>query len=122
MKKILIVEDSSLLRNDLKRMLESIPDLLLVGEAEDYSDAVNINYEQKPDIILLDIDLKAGTGLDVLTNIKNGVSKPVVIMFTNYSEPAFRKTTKQLGADFFFDKSDDINGLIELLKTLSSRH
>ncbi len=114
----MIVEDSSLLRDNLKKMIYSIPDLLLVGEAYDYSGAVKINNEQKPDIVLLDIDLKAGNGLEVLASIKNGTTQPVVIMFTNYSESAYRKITKELGADFFFDKSDDISGLIESLRVL----
>jgi DNA-binding NarL/FixJ family response regulator len=120
LKKILLVDDSSLLRNNLKKILVSIPTLQLVGEAVDSDSAIKLNNEQKPDIIILDIDLLKGNGIEVLTRIKNEPHLPIIIMFTNYSESAFRKATKKLGADYFFDKSDDINGLIEVLKNLSA--
>jgi len=120
LKKILLVDDSSLLRNNLKKILISIPNLKLVGEALDSDSALRLNNELKPDIIILDIDLLQGNGIEVLTKIKKEPHLPIIIMFTNYSENAFRKATTKLGANYFFDKSDDINGLIEVLKNLSA--
>lgn len=120
LKKILIIDDSSLLRNNLKKIFISIPNLKLVGEAVDSDSAIRLNNELKPDIIILDIDLLQGNGIEVLTRIKNEPHLPIIIMFTNYSENAFRKATAKLGANYFFDKSDDINGLIEVLKNLSA--
>lgn len=116
----MLVDDSSLLRNNLKKILVSIPTLQLVGEAVDSDSAIRLNIEQKPDIIILDIDLLKGSGINVLTSIKNEAHLPTIIMFTNYADNAFRKATAKLGASYFFDKSDDINDLIEVLKNLSA--
>ena len=120
MKNILLVDDSSLLRNNLKRIISSIPELNLVGEALDSTTALRLVYQLKPDILILDIDLIQGNGIDVLTKIKNDNTRPTTIMFTNYSQDAFRKAAAKLGANYFLDKNEDIDDLFELLKKLSA--
>lgn len=120
MKNILLVDDSSLLRNNLKRIISSIPELNLVGEALDSTTALRLVEELKPDILILDIDLLQGNGIDVLTKIKNNNTHPTTIMFTNYSQNAFRKAAAKLGANYFLDKNEDIDDLFELLRKLST--
>lgn len=119
MKNILLVDDSSLLRNNLKRIISSIPNLHLAGEALDSTTALRLVDELKPDILILDIDLIQGSGIEVLSKLKNDKSRPTTIMFTNYSQDAFKKATAKLGADYFFDKNKDIDELFEILKKLS---
>jgi len=118
-KRVLIVDDSSLLRNGLKRIIFAIPDLILCGEAPDFETAVSLINKLMPDILILDIDLSPGSGIDVLNSIKESDSKPVIVVFTNYSQEAYRNKMAELGATYFFDKSSDIDKLIDVLKKLS---
>ncbi len=119
MKNVLLVDDSGLLRDNLKRIISSIPNLHLVGEALDSATALRLVDELEPDILILDIDLIQGNGIDVLTKMKKNRSRPTTIMFTNYSQDAFKKAAAKLGANYFFDKNEDIDELFEILKKLA---
>ncbi|MBA4405986.1 hypothetical protein C0389_01800 [bacterium] len=118
-KKILLVDDSSLLRNNLKRIIASIPNLNLVGEAVDSTTTLRLIDELKPDVMVLDINLMHGSGIEVLSKLKKAKSRPITIIFTNYSQAAFRKAAEKLGVNYFFDKNEDIDNLFEILKRLS---
>ena len=74
----------------------------------------------KPDVVVLDIEMPRGTGLDVLKNLRHDQSGPVVIVFTNFPYPQYRKRALAEGADFFFDKSTEFEALRELLRKLAA--
>jgi two-component system response regulator LytT len=117
MKKVLIVDDSHIVRPNLKKIIDSIEGIELYDEAEDYQSAIEKIVDETPDILILDINLGEQSGIDILYKIKSGLnSKPIVIMFTNYTDPIFRKAAKE--AEYFFDKSADIEKLISTLKKL----
>jgi two-component system response regulator LytT len=117
MKKVLIVDDSHIVRHNLKKIIDSIEGIELYDEAEDYQSAIEKIVDETPDILILDINLGEQSGIDILYKIKSGLnSKPIVIMFTNYTDPIFRKAAKE--AEYFFDKSADIEKLISTLKKL----
>jgi DNA-binding NarL/FixJ family response regulator len=120
MKKVLIVDDSQVLRDDLKKILCTIDNLELVGEAENAQRAIQLTRKLNPDIIILDINLQIGNGIDVLNILRKNESYPTIIMFTNYASNAFKTLTQKLGAKYFFDKSKDIEELIDTLKSLAS--
>jgi DNA-binding NarL/FixJ family response regulator len=120
MKKVLIVDDSQVLREDLKKILGTIDNLELVGEAENAQKAIQLVRNLNPDIIILDINLQIGNGIDVLNTLRKNESFPTIVMLTNHSSDAFKTLTKKLGAKYFFDKSKDIEELIDALKNLAS--
>ena len=72
----------------------------------------------KPDVVILDIHLPGSSGIEVLEAIKKDKPAPIVIMFTNYPYPQYRKRCMDLGADFFFDKSTEHEKLTEVFKRL----
>ncbi|MGK9476810.1 response regulator [Melioribacter sp. OK-6-Me] len=117
MKRVLIVDDSSIVRQNLKKIIDSIDGIELYGEAEDYQSAIEKIKNEMPDILILDINLGEKSGIDILYKIKNrSNSEPIVIMFTNYTDPIFRKAAKD--AEYFFDKSTEIDKLITTLQEL----
>lgn len=120
MKNILIVDDSAEIRETLSKLLKTIDGLIIAGEADNYPSAIN-NFENlKPDTVILDIDLPIGNGIDILTEMKKIDPNVTIIMFTNYSNHTLKKMAIKQGADFFLDKSSDIDKLTEILTELAN--
>jgi two-component system, LytTR family, response regulator len=87
----LIVDDEKLARELLTEYLESFPDIELVGEAANGTDAVAQIDKQKPDLLFLDVQMPGMTGFDVLDDI---VHEPYVIFVTAYDQYAIQAFEK----------------------------
>jgi DNA-binding NarL/FixJ family response regulator len=115
---VFLVDDSVLMRQRLRRMLADVHDIHVIGEAGEVQEATDAILEQKPDVVLLDIQLFNGSGIDVLRNLKKAESAPAVIILTNYPYPQYRQKCLEAGADFFFVKSSEFDQVILALKQL----
>jgi len=116
--KLLIADDSSLLQGYLVDTVRRFQEIRIVGHAEDVPQAVESVAKLRPDVVILDIQMPGGSGIDVLETIKKNKPSPIVIMFTNYPYPQYRKKCLAAGADFFFDKSLEFDALTDTLKSL----
>jgi DNA-binding NarL/FixJ family response regulator len=105
--KILIADDSPILRERLKTMLSDFPEVEIAGQAHDTPEAIKSIKELKPDVVILDIRMPGGSGIEVLQSIKKDRPDIKVIVFTNYPYPQYRKKCMDLGADFFFAKATE---------------
>lgn len=114
--KVLIVDDSHLLRERLTTMISELLEIEIIGQAESAEKAINSIRILKPDVTILDIRMPGGSGFEVLENIKRDKSTPLMIVFTNYPYPQYRKKCLDSGADYFFDKSTEFQKVIEVLK------
>ncbi len=119
--KVLIVDDSRLLRERLVSMISDLPDIDVIAQAQDAAGAKESIQELHPDVVILDIRLSKGNGIDVLRETKKGRSAPVVIMFTNYPYLQYRKKCQEVGADFFFDKSTEFHKITGVLEKMSQK-
>jgi len=114
---IFIVDDSSIIRERILEKLGMLPMTSTVLQAKDYQSANQIIDKEQPDIAILDIQLPDGSGIDLLSKIKNMRKETVVIMLTNYPYSIIRKRCDELGADYFFDKSTEFEKVLEVLET-----
>ena len=87
MKKVVIVDDEAAGRKLIKEYLEDYPDLVLLAEANNGVDAVNIINKFKPDLVFLDVQMPGMTGFDVLTHLKE---LPHIIFSTAYDKYAIK--------------------------------
>jgi len=112
--KTYIVEDSQVIRDNLIATLEELGPIDVVGTAEDQSTAVGwLTQAGNPfDLVIVDIFLKAGSGLGVLRAVKALAQRHVVVVLSNYATPDMRRKCLDLGADRVFDKSHEIDALI----------
>jgi YesN/AraC family two-component response regulator len=99
-------------------MLSELPEIEIVGRARDGQTAIHLINKQSPDVVVLDIRMPKQNGMDVLQNIKRNGPVPLVIIFTNFPYPQYRKRCTQLGADFFFDKSTEFQELKNIFNKL----
>ena len=114
--KVLIADDSLIVREHLVTMLEELAGIKVVGQAENVAEAISAIRILQPDVVILDIRMPGGSGIDVLQTIKQDEVAPMVIILTNYPYPAYRQKCLQAGADFFLDKSTEFDQIPELFE------
>jgi DNA-binding NarL/FixJ family response regulator len=113
--RVFVVEDSPMLRQRVEAMLASISGTSLAGHAADADAAVSGILASRPDAVVLDVHLAAGTGFDVLRGLQAAGTLPAVYVLTNYATDAYRATAARLGARGLFDKSTEFERLREAL-------
>jgi DNA-binding NarL/FixJ family response regulator len=118
MMKILIADDSVVVRTRLISLLTDLRGIEVVGQAEDAIEARNLAEKLRPDVAILDLRMPMGSGADVLCDIKKLDPTPKVIMLTNYPHPENRKKCIDGGADYFFDKSIEFQSVVSVLKDM----
>jgi YesN/AraC family two-component response regulator len=109
--KVMIVDDSELLQNRLRKALINVNNNINISQAGSCKEAIELFNPFNPDIVIMDIALPDGSGVELLKRFKKDNPNVNVIVFTNYPTAEFKKSCIEFGADSFFDKSD-INRLI----------
>lgn len=87
--RVLIADDEQPARARLRRMLAEMPDIVIVGDAEDGAACVAAIGKLEPDVVLLDVQMPNGTGFDVIDQVGPG-GMPAVIFVTAYDEHAVK--------------------------------
>jgi len=113
--RILIADDSAVVRARLISLLADLRGIEVVGQAEDAIQARNLAEKLRPDVAILDLRMPKGSGADVLSDLKKLNPTPKVIMLTNYPHPENRKKCMDEGADYFFDKSNEFQKVVLVL-------
>ena len=116
--KILIVDDSELIRDRLVSMLTINKNIETVGQASNSIEAMAYFKKYSPEIILLDIRLPGENGIAFLEKIKKLSPETTVIMLTNYAYQQYREKCMELGADYFLDKSNGFESLQKIVDEL----
>ena len=114
--KILIVEDSILVRRSLIELIDPLDNVSGITEAVNVPEGIRMAREIKPDIIILDIRMPGGSGFDVLKEVKKMNEQTVVIVLTKYTTDKFREEATKYGADYFFDKSNEFEKAIDVIR------
>jgi len=120
--RVVIVEDSAIIRARLSESLSEIRNLAIVGHADSEVEALALLRAGQWDAVVLDLQLKEGTGIGVLKKLATE-SRPAnakVIVFTNYAFPQYRDRSLSLGADYFFDKSREFHRVRDVLADLAT--
>ena len=118
--RVLLVEDSSLLVQRIRDLLQDLAGVELVGTAATESDALELIEAREIDAVILDLQLHSGSGFGILRALRRRPRRPSVIVFTNFAIAACRDTALALGAQHFLDKSRDYDRLSGLLRELSA--
>ncbi len=116
-----IVEDSQVIRDNLIATLEELVPVEVVGTAEDETTAVQWLQRagNSVDLVIVDIFLKSGSGLGVLKVTHELPLRHNVVVLSNYATQDIRRKCLELGADKVFDKSNEIDALIQYCTRLA---
>lgn len=115
---VLLVDDSDIITGSIKKLLKDNQKVARLDRADSVTKGMTMIRQQQPDVVILDISLPDGNGIDMLKWIKGNYPHIYVIMFSNNSDSVNRVISQEYGADQFFDKSTEfemINDVIEKL-------
>lgn len=115
--RILIVDDSSMMRKLISRMLKS-PGHVIVGEAKNGSEALKLYQSLSPDLVTMDITMGEMDGVSAAREILRFDSSAQILFLSNLDEEKYRDDVGQLGAVGFVNKhkSQEILNLVEMLE------
>ncbi len=114
--KVFIADDSSLIRNRIAGLLAAAG-MLVVGEAATPAASIEGILSERPHVVVLDVQLEGGTGLEVLRAVRSAAPEIAVVVFSNTASPAYRKRYLSHGAAGFLDKSTEFDQLAQAVAT-----
>jgi len=113
--KLLIADDHEVVRSGLKSLLSST-DIKIVAEASTGEQAVRLALKHEPDVVLMDIRMPEGDGLNALGRIKLDRPAMPILMFSTYDNPTYVARAVALGASGFLLKGISGEKLIEAIR------
>ena len=113
--KLLIVDDHKVVRDGVRRLVETIT-VTEIAEAESPSDALREFRKLRPDVTILDINLKNGSGLDVLRRLRADDPKAKIVIFSMYSDVVYAVSARREGALGYVSKSAPSDELLVALE------
>jgi len=110
-----LVEDSAMIRTNLTTTLEELCGIKVVASAESEAAAMEwlVQPEQKWQLAIVDLFLRPGSGIKILAACRNRKPEQKIVVLSNYATPDMRKICISLGADAVFDKSREVDALID---------
>ncbi len=117
--KLLIVDDHDIVRQGVRRLLSLVPDSD-VYEANSAEAGYEAYMSQRPDVVILDINLADGSGLELLTRLRGADAQARVVMFSMHADPAYASRALRSGAVGFVGKSASADELIEAVKAAAA--
>ena len=118
-----LVEDSATIRENLISTLEEIAPVKVVGFAETENEASLwlASHDGNWQLAIVDLFLKEGSGLGVLKGCQKRNNDQKVVVLTNFATSEIRRRCAELGSDAVFDKSNELDELIEYCTHVTSR-
>lgn len=119
--RVFLIEDSPEIRELIIEDFASIPGVELAGTAETESDALAQLACRECDVLILDIQLKQGNGINLLRTLAGNPAQTncLKVVLSNHAGGTYRRMSEQYGVKYFFDKTSQFPQLHELLQNLS---
>ena len=119
--RVFVVEDSSLIRKRIIDNVKALGNFDVVGFAESEQEAIDAIVRTQPDIVVTDIRLKEGSGIEVVRKLRQQLtnSTPKIYVLTNYAYPEYKRQCSLVGADGFFDKSAEYDNFLVTLQAVA---
>jgi two-component system, NarL family, response regulator DevR len=118
-KRLFHVEDSGELRRRISRELAQVTGIDVVGFSDRADDAIAQIRRMEPDLVVLDLQLAFGSGIEILRELSPSNERPTFIVLTNHADARIRELSLRAGARYFFDKSTQLEEFVAFLKRIS---
>ena len=114
--RLLIVDDHDLLRESMRLMLESDPDLLVVGEAKDGQEAIELCRLHRPDLVVMDVRMPRMGGFEATRKIKEERWATRVLIVSAYDNIGFVSEAKRVGAEGYVLKLAPLREILQAVR------
>jgi len=116
--RIIIADDHAFLREGIKKTIQDEIDMVIVGEASNGSDALNIIRELDPDVVIMDISMPGKSGLDLLKDLKIMKKKYRILILSMHPEDRFAIGALKAGASGYLTKESAPDELVKAIRTV----
>ncbi len=120
--RVLLAEDHTIVRQGLRLLLESQPDLSVVGEADNGETAVTLVEELQPSVAVLDLAMPKCNGIDALPLLLQASPNTRVLVLSMHDEPEYVRPAIRAGAQGYLLKGADMSDLVKAVRSLAEGH
>lgn len=114
--KVLIVDDHPTVREGLAWRLSQEPDLEICGEASDMAEALRLVAETKPDVAIVDITLRTGSGIDLIKRVKDRDDHVRMLVWSMHGESLYAERALRAGALGYINKEQATEKVVEAIR------
>src|SRR5918998_4126744 len=114
--RIIIADDHELVREAMRSMLNSEPDLQIIDEAKDGQEAIELTRLQRPDLVIMDVRMPKVNGLEATQTIKEELPTTKVLIWSAYEDPVLVSDAVRAGADGYVLKLSPIQEQLEAIR------
>ena len=114
--RVLIADDHALLRRGLRQLIESIPDLQVVGEVVTGDDVLAAVLEMSPDILLLDVSMPGAGFLTIMDNLRARIPRVRTLVVSAHAEPVYARRALRAGAAGYVSKGSAEQELVAAIR------
>ena len=114
--KVFLVDDHPIMREGLAELVNGQEDLTVCGEAEDVQDALKGIAESGPDLAIVDISLKTGSGIELVKDIRRRGLKPALLVLSMHDETVFAERVLRAGAQGYVMKAEPSGTVIAAMR------
>ena len=118
--RIILVDDHSLVRQGIKRILSENPNLDVIGEAADGQEALELIEKSPPDLAILDIKMPRLNGLEAAQKLKERRPEVKVLMLTMHQEDEYLQKAREIGVEGYVLKEDIDQVLLSAIEAIRS--
>jgi DNA-binding NarL/FixJ family response regulator len=118
--RVLLVDDHPVVRHGISQLIDQEMDLAVCGEAEDERQALDAITRLHPDIVLVDISLKQGSGIDLIKDIRNRYPGLPVLVVSMHEESLYAERALRAGAHGYLTKQEAVEKILVAIRQILS--
>lgn len=118
--RLILVDDHPVVRRGVRHALEAEKTLHVVGEAADAGEALQMFRAEKPDLVVTDISLGRGSGLELVKQLRGESGDVKIVVFSVHDEELYAERALRAGADGYVRKNEPADRIVDAVRTVLS--
>lgn len=116
--RVVVADDHAVLRSGLRLLINTQPDMEVIGEADSFPATFNVCEQQTPDVVTLDLNMPGGSGGRAISELKRVSPKTRVLVLTMHDDPSYLRAALAAGADGYIVKKAADTELLTAIRTV----